>query len=419
MLAKAVHAGSRGLLPRCSAPVGRTPAPALPGVGALLAAAALLCFAPDALALWGDRAEVFASESITYDDNVFRVSDAEEDDSYTTTSVGVRLDIPLSRQRFLGGIGWDRTSYDRFDFLDFTGRRGQAVWQWRAGSDLSGEIGYMETSALSSLANVPSGGVNVRTANPLKTQTTHVDAAYLLTPRWRLRAAVGAFKQSNEVPEFQINDISVDRLGLTGSYVSPAGNELGINARTEDASYPVRQPVGPALVDNAYRQQHVEIVTDWTLTGRSHLDARAGRVYRRFSELQQRDFQGTTLYAAYEWTPTGKFSLTAVLQRDISEVEEVNIGFVWLQGIALRPTFRVSEKIELWGSLGYSDREYLGDPQTANRTDQVHTGEFTVSFRPVRSLRLNASARREARSSTQASGDYTVDVFSLTARIGF
>ena len=76
--------------------------------GKALVACALLAPAT-ASALWEDRLEIFAAENVTYDNNVFRISDrldsgsaigdSRRSDTVFTTSVGFTLDVPYSLQR--------------------------------------------------------------------------------------------------------------------------------------------------------------------------------------------------------------------------------------------------------------------------------------------------------------------------------
>jgi len=196
---------------------------------AAIVVAGMLVPVADATALWKDKVEVFVSETITRDDNVFRLSDASDPvtaigssskgDTYTTTSLGFRFDVPVSRQRFLGELSWNDDRYDEFTVLNFTGHNGRAMWKWQAGNDLSGELGYTEILELASLANIQ-GDVQSSAPNPLKTQRTFLNAAYMFTPRWRLQGELSKREQTNEV--LQENDISIMCTELTGSYVTPA-----------------------------------------------------------------------------------------------------------------------------------------------------------------------------------------------------
>jgi len=401
--------------------------------GAAIIAAGVLVPVTDAVALWDDRLELFAAQTLTWDDNVFRISSgldpaaalgsSSKGDTYSTTSLGFNLDFPVSRQRFQGGVTWNKTRYDRFTVLNGDGHQGQGIWVWQVGNDISGQLGYTETFGLASLANIQSG-VQSSTPNFLTTQRAFFNAAYLLTPRWRLRGEAGRLKQSNEVPERKVNDTSTDSVDLTVSYVTPVSNQIGLGVRVEDSRLPNRQFVAGDLFDNSYRQQNVAAVTDWTLTGSSHLSARVGSVRRTYTQLPQRDFEGGTFNAAYDWRPTGKLTLIAAAQKGISTSEQINIGFVLVKGVALRPALRLTDKVNIAGAFEYSNREYRSDPALAlgvvpNRTDRVRSAAVTASYRPIRTVTLQMALLHETRSSTAAFGDYAANVVSATARIGF
>jgi len=401
--------------------------------GAAIIAAGVLVPVTDAVALWDDKLELFAAQTLTRDDNVFRISSgldpavalgsSSKGDTYSTTSLGFNLDFPVSRQRFQGGVTWNKTRYDRFTVLNGDGHQGQGIWVWQVGNDISGQLGYTETFGLASLANIQSG-VQSSTPNFLTTQRAFFNAAYLLTPRWRLRGEAGRLKQSNEVPERKVNDTSTDSVDLTVSYVTPVSNQIGLGVRVEDSRLPNRQFVAGDLFDNSYRQQNVAAVTDWTLTGSSHLSARVGSVRRTYTQLPQRDFEGGTFNAAYDWKPTGKLTLIAAAQKGISTSEQINIGFVLVKGVALRPALRLTDKVNIAGAFEYSNREYRSDPALAlgvvpNRTDRVRSAAVTASYRPIRTVTLQMALLHETRSSTAAFGDYAANVVSATARIGF
>lgn len=402
----------------------------LQSLGAAFLLIGCLTPATDANALWGDRLELFVAEAVTNDDNVFRISSQRDPaavlgspskgDTYHTTSFGFNLDVPVSRQRFLGGLTLNNTSYDRFTVLDFDGHDGRAVWKWQIGNELSGQLGYTETLALASLANIQSG-VQSSTPNPLKTQRMFVNAAQMLTSRWRLQGELSRREQSNGV--FQENDIGINGTDLTVSYITPADNQVGVNLRVEDGRFPNGQTVGIDVIDNDYRQQSVAAVLGWTLTGHSRVNARAGWISRSHDQLAERDFTGPIFHAAYDWMATGKLTLSATAQRDVSAAEQVNTSFVLIKGVALRPTLRLTEKIGISGILEYSDREYFIDPRlvfgAVPPSEKVRAAAVTTTYRPLRTVMLEMNWRRESRSSTIAFGDYLAEIVSVSARIGF
>ena len=382
-------------------------------------AAGLLAVASDAAALWGDQLEVFLAETVTSDSNVFRRSSAEERDTHTTTTAGFNFDIPVSRQRFQAGASWNQVRYNRLSDLNYLGHDGKAIWLWQFGDQLSGHLGYTETAALASFDNFGD-----RLANPLRTRRAYGDAAYMLTPSWELQAGLANQTQRNGNAIRQVNDVDRQNADLTINYVSPASNKIGLSLRQEDGDYPNRQLIGATLYENDYVQRSIGAVTDWTITGKSHLNARVDRVRRSFDQLSQRDYNGTTFRAVYDWRATGKLALRAIARKEISNTEDIQTSFVLVKGIALRPTFDVSEKIRLAAIADYSIRDYLGDPELALGTTTIRTNHVrrigaTVSYRPMRSLTLQLTGQHETRSSNVPLNDYTDNILSINARFAF
>jgi len=397
-----------------------------------VAGAGVLVPATNAFALWDDRLELFASETVARDNNVFRLSSAVDPtaalgtsskaDTYQITSFGLGFDVPVSRQRFVGGYARNYTRYNRFTVLDLDGYEGRALWFWQIGNELNGQVGYTERLTLASLANVQSGLQSV-TPDFLKTREAFFNAAYKLTARWQIRGQANWLDQSNSASGRKVNDTSVDTGGVTVSYITPANNQIGINVTVADANVPTRELVAALAVDNSYRQQYLGAVTEWTLAGHSRVDLRAGRVTRDYAQLPQRNYAGPFFFAGYEWKPTGKLTFNAVAQRDISSTEEINTGFVVIKRIALSPTWQATEKISVDVVFEHSDRDYRGDPgqvlgTVGPRTETVRAASLGVSYRPLRTVTVNLAARRETRTASVAFGDYAANIVSLGVRLG-
>lgn len=404
--------------------------PALRWLRAVLVSAAVLVPVADAAALWDDKLELFVAESVIYDSNVFRISSRADPvaivgapsrgDTYYTTSPGFNFGIPYSRQRFVGGVKWNYTRYDRFKVLDFDGHEGRALWQWQVGNDLSGQLGYTQTLALASLAN-SRAGILSGTPNSLETERAFLDLTYELTPRWRLQGEASRLDQDNGFAPLRVNDIIIESAGLAGSYVSRAKNQIGLGVRTEEGRFPNRPDVAASPFVDAYRQYNVDVIADYTISGHSRVRARAGWVSRSNEQLTQRDFDEGTYKLVYDWRPTGKLGINAVARREVSPLDDTYSSFVLLTGYALSPTLRMTQQTTAELNLEYSSRDYLADPTlllVPSRTDWVRTATLKLSYRPLRSVMLELLVGRQTRSSTFPLGDYEDNIANVTVRIG-
>jgi exopolysaccharide biosynthesis operon protein EpsL len=373
------------------------------------------------------RITPFAEETVTTDDNVFRISNqvdpataigySSRGDTYRTTSVGLSADVPVSLQRFEAALTYNSNRYDRFHSLDYDGYDLRGSWLWQVGRNLSGQVGVTETYSLAPFAEVL--GV---VPDKLHLREEFAKGSWLFTPDWKLFGAVDNLAQSNSDPTGQYNNVTVNSLEASLSRLSGPGNWIGLDTRLESGRFPVAEPVGTVLVDNAYDQYGIGVVVDWGADTPSHVVARADQVSRHYDQLTQRDFDRTTAHIEYTWSPTVKTSVTAIAERDISPYEYVHSSIVMVRGIVLRPLWHVTPEIDLWADFEWLNRDYLSDPAVTlgvapPRDDGVRTLSALLAYRPARWATLQLSFLHEDRASNIAFGGYGVDVLWLKVRL--
>jgi len=129
-------------------------------IAALLAG---LVTATPALALFNDRVEIWAAENITHDSNVLRLSKtlspesagaSQLHDTIYTTHIGISANLPVSQQLFLAEFTRYKSKYKYFKDFDFDGHTARVHWQWVAGQDKNGTLGYTESEGLSAFNNI-------------------------------------------------------------------------------------------------------------------------------------------------------------------------------------------------------------------------------------------------------------------------
>ena len=381
----------------------------------------------------------FVEETLTTDDNVFRISkdvdpatvigSSSRADTYHTTAFGLNAEMPLSLQRFVANLTFNSTRYQRFSGLDSNGHDLRGSWLWQAGRVLHGELGYAETVSLASFAQLLSTTPDqLRTPDQLTVRQEFVNGTWMVTPYWRLRVAGDQLEQRNSAPATLFNDVTIDGVEAALSRVSKAGNSIGFSTRLERGKFPTAEPfttpLSTTLIDNAYRQYAASLTLDWTVTGISRLVARADQVSRRYDQLPQRNFTGQTGRLELTWTPTGKMTLIAIAQRDISPYEYTRSSLVLLKGFGLRPGWHVTPKIDLSADLEAVTRSYVADPAqalglTGQRDDRVRSMGALFSYHPIPRIGVQASLLHETRSSNAAFGDYAANVAWLNARFAF
>ena len=391
--------------------------------GRSILAAALVSALPS-WALWDDKLEVFAQENITRDSNVFRlpaasdpciaINSCDKDDTIYTTSLGFIFDIPYSLQRWQLAYTWYDARYRRFDDLDHNRHIARAAWLWSVTPSLTGEISYEDEKGLASFANIQG-----RRPDMVTQRMALATAAWKLVPSWRLHAAAN-WGEARHTGELRVNDIELEALEAGISYVTAQENRLGVAVRAENGRNPNSFNVGGIAFNNEYEQKSVGIQGRWVVSGLSRFDGRLDYTKREYDRFPERNYSGPTFEVSHTWTPTGKFTMATVAQRNVAPLEDVTASFVLVTGIMLRPDWAITEKINLRGHAGYSRWEYFGaEPFQQDYEHRVKTIGVSLMYRPTRRIALSGSLGREERTSSLQNADFKVDTASFEARIGF
>lgn len=393
---------------------------------AALPLAGVLCSPLPAAALFNDRVEVFAGENVTYDSNVFRISSkldpnqaigsGDRSDVISSTSLGATLDVPWSLQRFQAGYTWYANRYHRFSTLDFDGHAARAAWLWSVTPELTGDLGYTDTTSLANFANIQGTVPDV-----LRTRQAFANAVWFPVARWRIHGGAAAVRQDHGDPGQQVNDIE-SATGVAGvSYVTPKDDRIGVEARVERGRSPHDELAFGGPIDNEYHQRSIGVVGHWTATGHSTLDARVDWLRRDYDQGSQRDFSGPTFRFSHTWTPTGKLTVVTAAQRDVGPVQDVqSSSFVLVKGVSVRPRWALSDKVSIEGDAEYNIWDYRGDLLTGlSWTHRVRTFGLSLLYRPAQRILIQCGLSHEMRTSTLPLADYKDDIASVSARIGF
>lgn len=380
----------------------------------------------------GDEFGWFVSGALTGDDNVFRVADdapapavggSQRSDVSLVSSAGIHFDLPVSAQRVVGQFTFGDHRYNRFDELNHDSYSGRLGFLWQAGSQVDGQVVARQEYMLTSLANVQAGAQS-STPNFLRTREALAEAGYGLESSWQLRGAISRLEHHNSSQQFFISDSRRDAGELTLAYVTGSKNRIGVTARVEDGKLDNPQTIAGIPVSNSYEQRRAFGLLDWSPTEQSQLRLRGGRVQREYDEISQRDYSTWSYNASYEWRPRDAVTLTAIVQRDISDSEQVDVGLVVMRSILLQPALQLSQKVRLALNLEDGRRAYRGNVTDAVGNvapvlhEHIRLVEAAMFAQVTQKVRLALNLRREQRDSDRVLSDYVAKVASFEIRIG-
>ncbi|MGH8771418.1 MAG: XrtB/PEP-CTERM-associated polysaccharide biosynthesis outer membrane protein EpsL [Burkholderiales bacterium] len=360
---------------------------------------------------------------LVYDDNVFRLDDNESaqallgesgrSDTIRQVGVGLRYDLPVSRQTFTLEARADNYDYDRFDELSHTAYLFGGNWSYQAGPDLSGDLGYRRTQHLTSFNEV-----QAQVRDLITRDRGYFAANYRVYPRLQVRGALEADRIDHDADTRRALDqrILTETFGV--DYVSIRENTIGVQLQLKQGEFPNREVVAGTTVDNEYDEYEISAVTGWQFAPKTRFDGRLGYTDREHDQISQRDFSGITYRGTLAWAPTAKTLVDGALYREIASVEDLIASFVLTEGVTAGIAWAPTIKIVLQARAIYEDREYEGDPGlflgTAQQRDETFRGlRLVAGYRATRAIDVSAAYEHGNRSSNIINNDYDYDLFSI------
>lgn len=375
----------------------------------------------------GKDAEVTAAIAMVREQNIFRVpSEAgTNDDVIRAASAVASFSYPLSAQRLVGEVRAARSDYRRFGELNHTSWGAHGAWLWAMGTRFDGRVALTADSVLASLANL-SAGTQSTAPNQLRIRRFDADAGYTMSSGWELRGALNRIEHRNESDEFRTSDMNRDEAGLVLRLTRASGSRLGLSGSYADATLPNPQLLGLLTrVDNSHTQRRYGAFLEWVPTEKSRLALRGGYVARKFRQFQERNYSSWSGSVGYEWHASDRTQVTALLQRDISDNEQVNVGYVIVRGASLRPAMRLGDKSNLTLNFEINERSFRGDlalglpGQDARRREVIGVLGADLDFQATSILGLRLFGRYETRRANSDFPDYQANIAGLELRATF
>jgi exopolysaccharide biosynthesis operon protein EpsL len=364
-----------------------------------------------------------ASGGAMHDSNPFRLSSdadaasalgstSKSDNIYRLGAAGL-YEFRHSRQKVIAEASLDQYWYRNFSDLNNTSYNLRGEWLWEAGNRWDGSLGFLHRRYLEAFSNIQA---NIK--DMIEQDRAYGSANYRFHPRVKVTVDLNWTDSDHGAESRQTLDSEIRNAAFTLNWVTPAENTVGLQYRHADARYPNSEFVAGSLVDNAYTEDEVSLVSRWRMTGTSTLVARVGHTERKFDQLPNRNFSGPTWRVTYQWRPAGKAGLDASAWQEISEFEDLSANYVRSTGASVSPTWSLTQQVSLRGRVLYQIRDYLGDPGvvaiTERREDEETLLQLAAIWTPYRQTDVTFALDAGKRTSNEALADYEYQAVSAT-----
>ncbi len=377
-----------------------------------------------------DKLEIFVSDRVISDDNLYRqpsgmidVVDANGarlrgEDYINRISVGVDGRWPIARQLFKLAVQIDDNRFSHNDQLNNFSGAGTLGWDWQAGSNLSGTLGADYSRALVDFANN-----RIVTKDLVDLSSYFGEMRYGLGSRWSVAANVRYGETSHSIDIRKVDDFQSKSGGFGVRYATPAGASLAADYRYVDARFPQDSLLNGVPFDRSYNENTTSMRVKYPFTAKLQLDATGGYLRRAYATEQNENFSGDIWRASLQWEPTIKTQIAFNAWRQLQAYIDAESNYFISKGGSIAPTWSPREKLSFVMELSLEDQTYLTstlDPFfTAGRRDKVKAGQIRAIYQPRRHWRIDLSYRHENRDSNRALLEYRDNLASLGARFTF
>lgn len=374
----------------------------------------------------GDTLNLFASEVVTFDNNLFRLPSGVEPsgvgnsgraDRIQTETVGVAVDKAYSLQRFQFNASLADYRFDRHGFLNFTARNGGANWAWSLTPHLTGNLSFDRRQSLNSFADFR----NLRERNVNTSTQRRADIDFSPGGPWHLTLAGFWNTSENAVAFLEAQDYDSRGSEIGVRYQGADGDYLAWRLRSSRGQYPMAQLNPATLNDRGFRQEDAEILGRWMPSGHSLLTGRLTAFRRNSDNYSARDYDGTAGRFDYTWSPTAKTRFILSAAREYGSYQALDASYAITDSVSLTSNWQPGADTLVSIRVDRSHKDFCGSPGLANgaRADKQRAEQISVDWAAFKVLTIGLVLRHEARRSSEAGLDYDDRSATLSTRFSY
>lgn len=373
----------------------------------LLGVVALFLGAATGWAQTQDIVKLRSSLTMSTDNNFFRTGSATAtSERITTQSMGINVSVPVSLQQFVLDASLTGNQHQTYSNFDYTGQNYNAAWNWSLTPHLHGSL---TTARIESL-NAASDSLNPNLRNKNTTNNTAFSTVYELGGPWQLSAGVSSSNSLNERAVIGQGDNRTNAYNAGFRYALASGSSIGYTLQN-----------GTGNNTNDYTNTSHTVNGLWAFSADTSINARLTAIEQHFAAAPQRDFSGLGGGLNLTWKTSGKTSLNAGWNRDLSSNSTVGTAYTQTDALTVAPVWQASAKTTLRIQYRYAlvDDQGTTTGITSARQDRLQDTSFTLSWEPRPFASLSATLTDVRRTSNISNLDYVGMVASVAAQFTF
>lgn len=370
----------------------------------------LIALAP-AFADQFDTVNYIASAGVNYDDNVFRLPDgadpqtflgkASKSDLARFFSVGINADKKYSNQEVMFNASGTNFKYGNFTNLDYTSSSFKGGWNGQISPRVSGALNATRAQTLSNPADARVYTRNLNTANNI-----NLNGDWWVHSRWHFLLGVSNGQTTNSINTINYpgSHYGTNEWGV--KYDPADGKSISLISRNVRGTNSNQIPNPVNLFDTGYTEKQLELLAAWQITGKSALSGNLMNVDHRNFHYSQRDYSGIQGNINYSLGISDKTFLNMSLQRSLNSWWDYFSSYYVADSISISPSWQISSKTVMHMAINHGVNDYRGPvvvvPGAPNRYDVTQSILLGIDWTPQRAVTLSASVQHSKRASTPA-----------------
>ncbi len=374
----------------------------------------------------------------TYDDNVYRFSNPAQaeaiigtsstSDTILRTELGLAVDLRLSRQLISVTGNISKSQYNRFDQLNNDVKSLGLVWDWQLGNYFFGEVGFSDAEVFSGFNELRTASINIR-----NDKQRYATANWQLHPNWIANINASYSSSENSLAVFDFFNNEYDALQAGVQYANLRGTQLGLAYRNSTRYYKNNGIDRLVFFGDENNKKELILNAAWVPTPKFRISTRFSKVDLEYNNLEfsnilpKRSFSGLNKRIRVDYLTSAKTSIGFTVYDEIFEVEELSSTFLKYKGIAINPSWKPTDKLNLTASWEIINRDFLGDSGISsvnsllllNRDDKTDSKSISLTYLPTRKSLISLTYTGADRKSNVDAFSYEFNMLNLALRYFF